>query len=327
MNILVAGGAGYIGSHVAKELVSRGHRVVVLDDLSRGHRDAVGDLPLVVGSTGDRQLVTEVLRENRIEAVMHFAAHSLVGESMVNPGVYFTNNVAHSLVLLEAMAALKVKYLVFSSTAAVYGEPQRIPILEEHPAEPASVYGASKLMFEQALHWYGQIHGIRHSSLRYFNAAGADESGQLGEDHRPETHLVPILLQAALGQREKVEVFGDDYPTPDGTCIRDYIHVSDLSRAHLLALEALRDTGRSSVYNLGNGTGYSVLEVIQAARKVTGRVIPLEIAPRRKGDPAVLVASSEKIKRELGWEPRYDLEGIIASAWEWHRRHPQGYRR
>ena len=323
MNILVTGGAGYIGSVVAERLIESGHTPIIYDDLSKGHREAV--LPgavLVVGDLADTTKLEECLRANRVEAVIHLAASSLVGESMDIPSRYFRNNTVAGIELLDAMLACGVTRIVFSSTAAVYGEPETTPITEDSAQRPTNPYGESKLAFEKVLHWYDVAYGMKYASLRYFNAAGA--TARLGEHHDPETHLIPIVLSCALGGRPEVAVFGDDYPTPDGTCIRDYIHVEDLADAHILALGAL-DRG-SRIYNLGNGNGYSVNEVIEAARRITGRSIPARIAPRRPGDPAVLVASSDLIKRELRWDPKhFELDAIIESAWQWHRAHPRGY--
>lgn len=326
MKVLVTGGAGYIGSHVVKVLARAGHDVVTLDNLGEGHRRAVVSGRLVVGDLKDRSLVEELLVAEKVEAVIHLAAHSIVPESVVQPEKYFRNNLLSGLNLLDAMLASGCRYLVFSSSAAVYGEPERVPIEEDHPTSPTNPYGESKLFFEAILRRYEEAHGLRFISLRYFNAAGADPEGELGEDHDPETHLVPIILQTALGLRSAVRIFGTDYPTPDGTCIRDYIHVSDLAEAHLLALNALRAGKHSSIYNLGNGEGFSVREVLQTAEQVVGRLIPAVEAPRRPGDPAVLVASSERAQKELGWQPRYaDLRVIIRTAWNWHRNHPAGY--
>ncbi|MEW6424879.1 MAG: UDP-glucose 4-epimerase GalE [Bacillota bacterium] len=326
MHVLVTGGAGYIGSHTVKELVKAGHRVTVLDNLSKGHRAAVRNAAFIQAGLTNKNFLTELLRAQKIEAVMHFAASSLVGESMQRPAVYYQNNVVNGLNLLEAMREAGVPYFVFSSTAAVYGEPVQTPITEDHPALPTNPYGATKLAVEEALAWYYRAYGLKYISLRYFNAAGADPDGDLGEDHDPETHLIPLVLKAALGQLPAVKVFGSDYPTPDGTCIRDYIHVTDLAAAHVLALEALAEGKKSAVYNLGSGNGYSVLEVIETAGRVTGSRLPKIFTARRPGDPAVLVASSEKIRRELGWKPRYgDLPTIIETAWRWHRHHPRGY--
>lgn len=319
-NILVTGGAGYIGSHIGKKLAEAGYNVIVLDNLSKGHREAVLKGKLIVGDLADMDLLDRIMKEEEIEGVIHLAADSLVGESMEKPGKYYRNNVANGLNLLEAMVNNGVKYIVFSSTAAVYGEPEEIPITEEHPTNPENTYGESKLFFEKMLKRYDEIHGLKYVSLRYFNAAGADLSGQIGEAHDPETHLIPIVLQKVLGIRDKLYIFGDDYPTKDGTCIRDYIHVEDLADAHILAVEALVKGMESRVYNLGNGEGYSVKEVIEVAEEVVGKEIDAEIAERRPGDPAVLVASSDKIKRELGWKPLYpDLRTIIESAWRWHK--------
>jgi UDP-glucose 4-epimerase len=327
MRLLVTGGAGYVGSVVTAELLRAGHAVVVLDNLSRGHRSALPKgAELVVADLADAAALHQILQAHRVDAVLHFAALIEAGESMQVPERYFRNNSASTLALLEAMLANGVKRFVFSSTAALYGNPERIPIEEDAPLRPTNAYGESKLLVEQMLAWFHRIHGLRYASLRYFNAAGA--AGALGEDHRPESHLIPLVLQVALSKRERVSVYGADYPTPDGTCVRDYIHVSDLASAHLLALHAL-DTPRGQqplLYNLGNGRGFSVREVIAAARRVTGHAIPALDAPRRPGDPAVLVASSEKIRRELAWQPQHpELEAIINSAWEWKRRHPDGY--
>jgi UDP-glucose 4-epimerase len=320
MNILVTGGAGYIGSHVLKLLLKAGHKVVTLDNLQKGHRQAVTGGQFVVGDLADQKLLNKVMQENKIEGVIHLAADSLVGESMEKPAKYYFNNFINGINLLEAMVANGVKYIVFSSTAAVYGEPKEIPIKEENLTKPTNTYGESKLFFEKALKRYEQIHGLRSISLRYFNAAGADPEGEIGEAHNPETHLIPLILETALGEREKIYIFGDDYPTRDGSCIRDYIHVNDLAAAHLLAIESLAVKNKSAVYNLGNGEGYSVKEVIQAVKTVTGRDFPVEIAARRAGDPAVLIASSAKIKEELNWQPEYyQLEKIISTAWEWHK--------
>lgn len=332
MRVLITGGAGYIGSHIVLDLCRRGDEPVVLDNLSTGHQEAVARAcvswgRLIRGDVADRPLVERILREEEIEAVIHLAADSLVGESTENPGKYFRNNISGGLALLDAVVAAGVKNFIFSSTAAVYGEPATIPITEDHRLQPANPYGFSKLTFEGMLTAYSQAYGLNFISLRYFNAAGADPERKIGEDHRPETHLIPVLLQTALGLRECFQVYGTDYPTFDGTCIRDYIHVTDLSQAHLLALDALEHGATSAVYNLGNGNGYSNRQVIEAVQKVTGVEIPVEEAPRRPGDPAVLVASSEKIQAELGWRPKFpELEEIIATAWEWHRQYPHGYK-
>jgi UDP-glucose 4-epimerase len=324
LRVLVTGGAGYIGSVAVEGLLRAGHHVVVLDDLSKGHRSAV--LPgakLVVGRVGKREGLDRIFQTHAIDAVMHFAADSLVGESMELPGKYFRSNLCEGLELLDAMVAHNVSRMVFSSTAAVYGEPVSIPIRETDPSEPTNPYGASKMAFESALRWYGKAHEVRSISLRYFNAAGASEC--LGEDHDPETHLIPLILGVAAGKRETVGIYGTDYDTPDGTCIRDYVHVTDLAQAHILALEALGN-GVIGVFNLGNGEGCSVFQVLESARRVTGAKLPAEEVGRRPGDPAVLVASSEKAVRELGWRPqRAEIDEIVQSAWQWHLDHPNGY--
>jgi len=325
MRVLVTGGAGYIGSVVAEELLQAGHHVVVFDNLSRGHRQAVPkNAELVVGDMADRACLDQLLRSRAIDAVMHFAALIEAGESMKAPEEFFRNNTSNALTLLEAMLAARVKRFVFSSTAALYGNPERTPIEEDDPVLPTNPYGESKLLVERMLAWFHQIHGLRYASLRYFNAAGASRPDQ-GEAHQPETHLIPRILQVALGRAEHVNIFGTDYPTPDGTCVRDYIHVCDLARAHLLALQALEKSS-PLIYNLGNGRGFSVREVVEVARTVTGHPVPVIESPRRAGDPAVLIASSKKIRRELGWQPRFpDLKSIVESAWQWHRKHPDGY--
>lgn len=326
MNILVTGGAGYIGSHTVKELLAEGHNVVTLDNLSKGHRAAVRGGEFIHGDLRDTDLLQATLRDYDIAAVVHFAADSLVGESMAQPARYFNNNIVNGLNLLNAMVRQEVRHIVFSSSAAVYGEPAETPITEGFPKAPTNNYGLSKLMFEQILAAYENAYGLKSVSLRYFNAAGADLAGKIGEDHSPETHLIPLVLQAALGIRDKITVFGTDYPTSDGTCIRDYIHVTDLARAHILALEALAGGDRGGVYNLGNGKGFSVREVIDVAREVSGCDIPVAEGERRPGDPAVLVAGSEQAVRELGWRPQYhDLRTIVETAWNWHRQHPGGF--
>jgi UDP-glucose 4-epimerase len=324
MRVLVTGGAGYVGSAVVETLVGDGHDVVVFDDLSKGHADAVpDDVPLVVANLLDREKLTSALRDARAEAVIHMAASSLVGESVVNPAAFYENNVIAGLSLLDAMRHVGISRLVFSSTAAVYGEPERQPIEETDPVAPTNPYGETKLAFERALAWYENAYGMRVASLRYFNAAGATE--RAGEWHDPETHLIPIVLQVALGLRSHVTVYGDDYATADGTCVRDYIHVLDLARAHVMALRLLDE--RSAIFNLGcGGEGYSVRQVIDVAREVTGREIPVTVGPRRAGDPAVLIASSRRIERELDWKPeRQNLREIVASAWAWLEAHPGGY--
>lgn len=326
MSILVTGGAGYIGSHCVSALVDRGADVVVIDNLSKGHRSALKGGRLYVGSISDKEFLHDVFERESIEAVIHFAADSLVGESMAAPEQYFRNNVTGSLSLIEAMIEAKVFYLVFSSTAAIFGEPVRVPIEEEDRQEPTNPYGESKLIVERALRWFAQAHGLKYCALRYFNVAGARPDGSIGEDHRPETHLIPLILQVAQGKRDKLSLFGTDYPTRDGTCIRDYIHVDDLIDAHLLALEYLRSGNPSAAFNLGNGQGFSNREIVEAARRVTGHPIPVSEQGRRPGDPAVLIASSRKAMDTLGWDPKYtDIESIISTAWSWHTTHPDGY--
>ena len=319
--ILVVGGAGYIGSHMVKDLLDAGCGVVTLDDLSTGHRELVLGGEFIQGGLGDPVLLDNLFSTHNISTVMHFAAFSLVGESVENPLKYYRNNMAATAELLDSMIRHNVKRFIFSSTAAVYGEPVEIPITENHPCNPTSPYGASKMAVERMLEDCDSAYGLKYISLRYFNAAGADESGQIGESHDNETHLIPLVLEVATGRRENIKIFGTHYPTSDGTCIRDYIHVSDLTRAHLLALKALMSGGQSALYNLGNNRGHSVREVIELARKVTGKPIPAIKADKRPGDPAVLIASSDKIKKELGWEPECeDLETIIKTAWVWHRK-------
>ncbi len=323
MKVFVVGGAGYIGSVTAAELLRAGHDVVVLDNLVMGHRGAVPEgASFEEVDLADAAALDALFSTHAPDAVMHFAAASLVGESMQKPEKYFRNNVCYTLNLLETMLQHGVKRFVFSSTAAVFGMPDEVPIHEGMPKEPINPYGRSKLMIEQMLDWFDQIHGMRYAVLRYFNAAGA--WGAQGEDHDPETHLIPLILRVALGQRESISVYGSDYDTADGSAVRDYIHVVDLAQAHILALQALGEGSR--LYNLGNGSGFSVREVIEAARLITGHPIPAVDAPRRAGDPPVLIASSDKIQRELGWQPRYPaLEAILAHAWEWHQAHPTGY--
>jgi UDP-glucose 4-epimerase len=325
MTILVVGGAGYIGSVVAEVLLASGRRVVVLDNLSTGHRSAVPEgAEFVRGDMADRALVQSLLRKYSVSCVMHFSARSVVPESVKNPLLYYQNNVSAGITLVESMLEVGVKRMIFSSTASVYGEPESVPLTEDTPARPTTPYGRTKLCYEQFLADCSDAHGLRCVSLRYFNAAGASE--YCGEDHRPETHLIPLVLEVARGKRPRAQIFGDDYPTPDGTCVRDYIHVLDLAEAHVLAAEFLDRGGASRTFNLGNSRGFSVREVIEKAREVTGRAIPDEVTERRAGDPAVLVASSEKIARELGWKARHPaLEDIIESAWKWHLAHPEGY--
>jgi UDP-glucose 4-epimerase len=323
LKILVTGGAGYIGSIVVEQLIEAGESVVVFDNLYQGHRAAVHpEAVFVRGDLVDRSAVDALLREHEPEAIMHFASHTLVGESMEAPFRYLGENVTNGLNLLQSAVQCGVRRFILSSTANLFDRPQRMPIDEEESIVPGSPYGESKHILERMLYWLDQVHDLRYAALRYFNAAGA--SLERGEDHHPELHLIPIVLEVALGKRDNVLVFGDDYPTRDGTCVRDYIHVMDLAQAHVLALHAL--DGGSRVYNLGNGQGFTVHEVIQTAREVTGQPVPAEIGPRRLGDPAVLIASSDRIRRELGWEPRYpELRDIIASAWRWHQAHPDGY--
>jgi UDP-glucose-4-epimerase GalE len=325
MRILVTGGAGYIGSHAVRLFLARGHDVWVYDNLSEGHRRAVPAERLIVGDLGEVQRLDHALLMHRIEAVVHFAAFAYVGESVRDPGKYYQNNLVNTLHLLEAMRRHQVGRFVFSSTCATYGVPERVPITEDEPQRPINPYGAGKLAVERALADYAVAYGLGYAALRYFNAAGASPDGTLGEDHDPETHLIPLVLDVALGRRPHIEVFGTDYPTPDGTCVRDYIHVDDLAEAHRLALEALQP-GKGLRYNLGTGRGYSVREVIRTAEEVTGKPIAVKEGPRRPGDPPVLVAASEKVQRELGWRPQYaELRPIVETAWNWHRNHPRGY--
>lgn len=327
MRVLVTGGAGYIGSIVNEELIRAGHTVVVYDSLYKGHADAIPEeIPFVIADLADRPQLTETLRKHGIEAVVHMAADSLVGESIVDPARYYQNNLLAGIALLECMRECRIQKIVFSSTAAVYGEPVRQPIEESDPVAPVNPYGETKLAFERVLHWYCAAYGFGYVSLRYFNAAGA--SARFGEWHSPETHLIPLVLQTAMGRIEALDIYGDDYPTRDGTCLRDYIHVTDLAVAHVLALESMNESGVSGrIYNLGcGGSGYTVREVIDTARSITGRNIPVRVAPRRAGDPAMLVASSDKIRKDLGWHPQYqDLSKIIGSAWKWLQAHPNGY--
>lgn len=326
MSILVTGGAGYIGSHCVAALIDRGVDVVVVDDLSKGHKAALKGGRLYVGSVADKVFLSDVFEKENIEAVIHFAAFSLVGESMQIPDQYFRNNVTAGLTLIETMIGHKVPYLVFSSTAATFGEPENIPILEDDRQMPTNPYGESKLMVERMLKWCDTAYGLKFCALRYFNVAGARADGSIGEDHRPETHLIPLILQVAQGKREKLSLFGTDYPTKDGTCVRDYIHVEDLIDAHMLALDYLRKGSPSTAFNLGNGQGFSNREIIEAARRVTGHPIPVAEEDRRPGDPATLIASSQKAMEVLGWKPKYtNVEDIIGTAWKWHSTHPNGY--
>lgn len=327
MAVLVCGGAGYIGSHTAAELLERGEEVIVVDNLFKGHKEAVRGGKLYVGDIRDLAFMEDVFAKNpQIESVIDFAAHIEVGESMKDPLAFYDNNVYSVVQLVKAMNKANVKRIVFSSTAAVYGQPEIIPIPETCAKSPTNAYGDSKLAVEGLLKWCDGAYGVKSTCLRYFNACGAHASGEIGEDHSPESHLIPIVLQAALGQRAHMTVFGDDYETPDGTCVRDYVHVTDLADAHIKALNRLREGGSTTQYNLGSGTGFSVKEVIAKAEEVTGKSIPVVMGERRAGDPAVLVASSKRIREELGWTPRYDnIESILASAWKWHCSHPNGY--
>ena len=326
MAILVTGGAGYIGSVTVAALLAGGEQPVVLDNLVYGHREAIpGEVPFYEGDIGDSDLVGKIAAEHDITACMHFSAYAYVGESVEEPSKYFNNNVVQTIALLDKLVELGIRQFVFSSTCATYGEPRYTPIDEQHPQLPTNPYGWTKLMAEQALRAYDKAYGLRFGALRYFNACGA--AGDLGEDHDPETHLIPLVLAAAAGKIPEVSIFGDDYPTPDGTAVRDYIHVSDLADAHILALRYLESGGDSDVFNLGNGNGYSVNEVIEAARRVTGKPVPATVAPRRAGDPSKLVADAQKARSVLGWEPRFpELESIIESAWAWHSANPDGYR-
>jgi len=325
-SFLVVGGAGYIGSHVVKELIAAGHEVIVLDDLSKGHREAVAAGAFLEGDLGDRVLLDRIFSEQRIDCVMHFAAYSLVGESVEDPLAYYDNNTGKTARLLTAMKVHGVLRFILSSTAAVYGEPEQIPISENASLDPTNPYGKSKLFIEKILEDCDRAYGLKFTALRYFNAAGADESGEIGEDHEPETHLIPLVLEVALGKRKHIDIYGTDWDTRDGTCIRDYVHVTDLANAHILAAQRLMDGDSSTVYNLGCEKGYSVKEIVEVARKVTGHPIPIREVGRRPGDPERLVASSEKIKTELGWCPRFDdAEKIVATAWEWHRNYPDGF--
>ena len=327
MKLLVLGGAGYIGSHTATELLNDGHEVVIVDSLVTGYEKAVPEKAVFYkGDIRDEQFLDDLFKKENIDAVIHFAAFSLVGESVVNPLKYYENNLYGTKVLLSAMIKNGVDKIVFSSTAATYGEPENIPILESDRTCPTNPYGETKLAMEKMISWAAKAHGLRYVSLRYFNACGAHESGTIGEAHNPESHLIPLVLQVPNGKREFVSIYGNDYDTPDGTCIRDYIHVTDLAKAHILAVKHLMNGGESNIFNLGNGVGYSVKEVIETARKVTGHPIPAKEEPRRAGDPARLVASGEKAREILGWEPEIkDLADIISSAWKWHQTHPNGY--
>lgn len=325
--ILVCGGAGYIGSHTVRQLIDNSEDVIIVDNLETGHKEAIHSKAKFYNvDIRDKKALETVFKENKIDEVIHFAANSLVGESMTNPLKYYNNNVHGTEVLLNVMAKHDVKKIVFSSTAATYGEPKNIPILENDETKPTNAYGETKLAMEKMMKWADIAHGIKYISLRYFNVAGAHVSGIIGEDHNPETHLIPLILQVPLGKREFISIFGDDYDTHDGTCVRDYIHVSDLAEAHILAVNKLREGFNSNIYNLGSGNGFTVKEMIEAARLVTGHSIPAKVCERRTGDPAKLVASSEKARRELGWQPKFEnIEAMIASAWNWHKSHPNGF--
>ncbi len=324
MKVLVTGGAGYIGSITVERLIKAGEEVIVFDNLYQGHRDAVHpDAIFIHGDLADKAAIEEAIATHKPDGIMHFASYTLVGESMEKPFMYLRDNIVNGLNLIESAVKHGVQRFILSSTANLFDQPERMPIDENERIVPGSPYGESKFILERYLHWMDRLYGMRYACLRYFNACGATE--ERGEDHDPETHLIPLVLQVALGQREKIVIFGDDYDTPDGTCVRDYIHVVDLAEAHILAMRALAD-GPSRRYNLGNGRGFSVKQVIETAREVTGHPIPAEVGPRRPGDPAILIASSETIMRELGWRPQYpDLRTIIETAWRWHRAHPDGY--
>ncbi|WP_066054227.1 UDP-glucose 4-epimerase GalE [Robertmurraya korlensis] len=327
MSVLVLGGAGYIGSHAVYQLIDQGYKVVVIDNLQTGHEQAIHpQATFYKGDIREKEFLTSVFQKEKIEGVLHFAANSLVGESMEKPLMYFDNNVYGTQVLLEVMNEFDVKNIVFSSTAATYGDQKTMPITEDTPTSPTNAYGETKLTMEKMLKWCSGAYGMKYVALRYFNVAGARPTGEVGEDHTPETHLIPLVLQVALGQREFISVFGDDYDTPDGTCIRDYVHVEDLIAAHILALKYLEDGGESNVFNLGSNQGFSVLEIIETAREITGHAIPEKMVARRAGDPAKLIASSQKAKQVLGWNPKLtNIEQIIGDAWSWHQSHPNGY--
>jgi UDP-glucose 4-epimerase len=328
MTVLVLGGAGYIGSHTVYELIDKGEDVVIVDNLETGYKEAVHPKArFYQGDIRNREFVDKVFEKEKIDAVIHFAANSLVGESMTNPLKYYDNNLNGTKVLLESMIAHDVKKIVFSSTAATYGEPEKVPILETDKTEPTNCYGETKLSMEKMFKWTDKAHGLKYVSLRYFNACGAHKSGEIGEAHNPETHLIPLVLQVPNKKREAINIYGDDYDTKDGTCVRDYIHVTDLAQAHILAVDYLLKGGESDIFNLGNGVGFTVKEIVEAAEEVTDSNIPAVITPRRAGDPAKLIASSEKAKKILGWKPEFeDVKEIIATAWKWHQSHPEGYK-
>ncbi|MBC1885588.1 UDP-glucose 4-epimerase GalE [Listeria seeligeri] len=327
MSIIVLGGAGYIGSHAVAELVNRGYNVVVVDNLKTGHKEAIHEkAKFYQGDIRDKDFLSSVFERETVDGVIHFAASSLVGESMEEPLQYLNNNVYGTQILLEVMEQFGVKNIVFSSSAATYGEPEQVPIIESMSTNPESTYGDTKLIMEKMMKWCDKAYGMKYVALRYFNVAGAKSDGTIGEDHQPESHLVPIILQVALGQREKLAIYGDDYNTPDGTCIRDYVHVEDLIDAHIRSLEYLENGGESNIFNLGSSKGFSVQEILGAARSVTEKTIPAEVVARRAGDPGILIASSDKAKEILGWEQKYtDIKDIIATAWKWHESHPNGY--
>ena len=327
MAILVTGGLGYVGSHCVRQLALQKEEIIIIDNLEFGHLSASCNSSVVIGDIGDKKLLRQIFSENKIEAVLHFAAYRSVGESVQNPERYYKQNVAKSISMLEIMKEFNCKLMIFSSTAATFGEPLYTPIDEFHTQNPTNPYGSSKLMLETILKDYEKAYELRSISLRYFNASGADPSGEIGEDHNPEEHLIPIIFQTILGQRQSVKIFGNDYNTKDGTCIRDYIHVNDLAKAHLLALDALRKGHKTDFYNMGNGNGFSVMEIIKTVSEVTGKEVPFEFADRRDGDPAVLIASSEKITKELNYKPDFpEIEGIIETAWNWHLNHPNGFK-
>ncbi|MCF7861676.1 UDP-glucose 4-epimerase GalE [Candidatus Woesearchaeota archaeon] len=326
MKILVTGGSGYIGSHTVRLLLKAGYEVVVYDNLVYGHKESLPeDIPFVHGDLADKELLIRTFNEHNIDAVIHFASYIVVSESCTDPIKYFRNNTLDGFVLLEAMKECGVKRIVFSSSAAVYGDPVNVPIKETDPKLPTNAYGDTKLIFETMLKWFDSAYGIKFAALRYFNASGASESGDIGEDHDPETHLIPLVVQAAMGQRDSITIFGEDYETPDGTCVRDYVHVNDLAKAHIKALEYIKDNP-SDAFNLGSGTGYSVKEIIDMVEEVSGVKLTREIGERRDGDPPKLVADHGHAKDKLGWEPEYDLRRIIETAWNWHKSHPDGYR-
>ena len=328
MKILVLGGAGYIGSHTVRELLKNGYEVVIADNLQTGHKESIPDgVKFYEGDIRDKNFLDKLFETEKIAAVIHFAANALVGESMVDPLKYYDNNVYGTMVVLKSMVEHKIGKIVFSSSSAIYGEPKNLPILETDFPEPTNTYGESKLAMEKMIKWVSKIHGIKYVALRYFNACGASPDGKIGEHHAIETHIMPLVIQTALGQRDFVTILGDDYPTKDGTCVRDYVHVSDLARGHVLALKYLDNGGESDVFNLGNGSGYSVKEIIDAVKRVSGRDFQVKITKRRPGDPARLVASSEKAEKVLGWTPEFkNLDEIIKTAWNWHKNHPHGYR-